>query len=405
MSGSHATPGSGTVGEVWTAFLWLGLRSFGGPIAHVGYFHETFVDRRRWLDDATFADHLALCQFLPGPASSQLAYAIGAERAGTLGGLAASIAFLLPSAAVMIAVGCGLGAAPDLAKAAWLHGLALAAVAVVAQAVWVMAHTLCPDWKRASLGAIACIVALLAPSAWTQIAIIAGGALVGLLGFAVPVPSDPSMPVLGRRFSRRGGAAALLTFALLLVALPILAEATGARPIQTFDTCYRAGSLVVGGGHVVLPLLRAETIPRGWITEDLFLAGYGAAQALPGPLFSFAGFLGAAIFALDGLLPAIAGGLWCLVAIFLPAWLLIGGALPFWSALRRRAGAQAALRGANAAVVGVLLAAWCTPIASESIRSGADIAIAAVALCLLASRRVPTVAVVAACAVAATFAQ
>ncbi len=373
--------------QVLQSSLRLGLTSFGGPIAHLGYFRHEYVERRGWLDDATYGDLVALCQSLPGPASSQLGIAIGTRRAGIAGGLVAWLGFTLPSAAVMAAFGI-VAASVDVTAAGWVHGLKLAAVAVVAQAVWSMARTLAPDWPRRALALVAAAVAL----AWTvpisQVAIIAGGAVAGRLllpAAATAAPRHDPSPV-----SRRAGIAALTAFALLLVLLPV-ARSVGGQPIALFDSFYRTGALVFGGGHVVLPLLHASVVPAGWVTDDRFLSGYGAAQAVPGPLFTFAAYLGAvSVVPPNGVI----GAAIALVAIFLPGFLLVVGALPFWDRLRSSAGVRRALAGTNAAVVGILFAALCTPIWTSAVGAPVDVAVVAVGLLLLSTRRVPPVIVV-----------
>jgi chromate transporter len=364
--------------EVLTVFLRLGLTSFGGPVAHLGYFRDEFVERRRWLDDRGYADLVALCQFLPGPASSQVGIAVGLLRAGTIGALAAWIGFTLPSAAAMIAFGYGVDALGNVAGSGWLHGLKVAAVAVVAQAVLAMARTLAPDRTRATLAVIAAIIALAVPSALGQIGAILLGGVAGVMLLRSAVAADPaSLPV---EVSRTAGAALLALFLILLIALPLLASAFPSHALAEFDAFYRTGSLVFGGGHVVLPLLQASVVPPGWVSNDAFLAGYGAAQAVPGPLFTFAAYLGTVM----GPQPnGWVGGLICLVAIFLPSFLLVIGALPFWEELRRRPLAQAALRGVNAAVVGLLLAALYQPVWTVGITNAADFALASAAFLLL----------------------
>ncbi|HRE84463.1 MAG TPA: chromate efflux transporter, partial [Opitutaceae bacterium] len=350
--------------EVACAFLKLGCISFGGPVAHLSYLRDEFVTRRRWLEDAHYADLVALCQFLPGPASSQLVFALGMQRAGMVGAFLASVCFTFPSAVLMILFAYGVHAMGDLTHAGWLHGLKVAAVAVVAQAVWGMGRKLCPDLPRLvwALGAAAVVVIL--PGAVTQLAVICVGGVLGWTWYRRDFPFNPATAEPGQKRLWAGGV--LISFAALLIALPLAAETTGFSWLAVFDSFYRAGALVFGGGHVVLPLLRAEVVTPGWIADDVFLAGYGAAQAVPGPLFTFAAYLGTII---KGGEHAWLGGVGALVALFLPAWMLIGGALPFWHVLRSKGWAQAALRGANAAVVGVLLAALYHPVWSEGVTS------------------------------------
>jgi len=379
----------GRAGEVFTAFLKLGLTSFGGPIAHLGYFRNEFVERRKWLDEQTYADLVALCQFLPGPASSQVGISVGLLRAGYPGALAAWTAFTLPSAIVLVLFAYGLAAAGDALGSGWLHGLKVAAVAVVAQAILGMARTLTPDRERATLAVLAAVIALSVPSALGQIGAIVVGAIAGIaLLRAEPPPEGVPLKLSPGRTS---GILALTIFAALLVALPILGAATGNQNVRLFDTFYRVGSLVFGGGHVVLPLLQAEIVPSGWVGNDAFLAGYGAAQAVPGPLFTFAAYLGAVI---GGWKIAVL----CLVAIFLPSFLLVVGILPFWETLRRRAKTQAALRGVNAAVVGLLLAAFYNPVWISAISSKSDFGLAAFAFLLLLMWQTPPWLVVLLCA-------
>lgn len=378
----------GTVREVIAASLGLGLTSFGGPIAHIGYFRREYVTRRGWLDETAFADLVALCQSLPGPASSQLGMAIGMRRAGILGGLAAWVGFTLPSAIVLTILGL-IAATTDLSDAGWVHGLKLAAVAVVAQAVWSMARTLTPDWPRRAVALAAATVALAVAAPFSQVAIIAAGALIGRFILAAPPPvethPEPS-PV-----SRRVGMVALVVFVALLIGLPLLRAADG-QPAAMADAFYRAGALVFGGGHVVLPLLDASVVGPGWVSESQFLAGYGAAQAVPGPLFTFAAYLGT----VSGPAPnGIAGASLAVVAIFLPSFLLILGALPFWDRLRGSPHLRRALTGTNAAVVGILLAAFYTPVWTGAITGPSDVVVAAVGLGLLLTGRVPPIAVVA----------
>jgi chromate transporter len=371
--------------EVIPVFLRLGLTSFGGPVAHLGYLHAEIVRRRRWLDEAEYADLVALCQFLPGPASSQLVFALGRRRAGLAGAFAASLCFTLPSALLMILFAYGLAGLGDLRAAGWLHGLKLAAVAVVAQAVWTMGRKLCPDRARILLALAVAAFVLLRPGALAQVGAIAAGALAGWWLYRAEVAATPGAAAGQIARHHLWAAAVLSLFLGLLLLLPALAAVTGWKSLLVFDSFYRAGSLVFGGGHVILPLLRAEVVPPGWIADDVFLAGYGAAQAVPGPLFTFAAYLGTVI---HGGPHAWLGGLWCLLAIFLPAWMLIGGALPFWHLLRGRAWAQAGLRGANAAVVGVLLAALYQPVWVEGVTGGRDVAAVGVAFVLLETWRV-----------------
>ncbi len=352
--------------EILRVALKLGCVSFGGPAAHLGYFHAEYVQRRRWLTETSYADLVALCQFLPGPASSQLGFSIGLLRGGMLGGMLAWVGFTLPSAVLMVVCGYGFAATGDLGHAGWLKGLKLAAVAVVAQAVWTMGRKLCPDRPRACLGLAAALASAVAPT-WAQSAVLAVGAL---LGFAylrqkeeAKRVSEQSLHVPG--WGRRAGAGSLAVFLALLLGLPVLRAVSGNAGVATLDSFYRTGSLVFGGGHVVLPLLQAETVAPGWVGNDRFLAGYGLAQALPGPLFAFAAYLGTV------LTPPRAGGwpggLFCLAAIYLPSGLLVLGVLPFWEEWRQRPGAQAALRGANAAVVGLLLAALYHPVWTSAV--------------------------------------
>ncbi|MBA2720384.1 MAG: chromate efflux transporter [Chloroflexi bacterium] len=378
--------------EVFLVALRLGLTSFGGPIAHIGYFRREYVDRRRWLDEATFADLVTLCQLLPGPASSQLGIAIGSRRAGIPGGILAWLGFTLPSAIAMILFGL-FAASTDVSGSGWVHGLKLAAVAVVSHAVWLMARTLTPDWRRRTIAALASVVALAWPAAFAQVAIMAGAALVGRLVLAPPCAPGPQPEPRRSPFlsiSGRTGGLALGLFIALLVGLPIL-HAVAGSVVALVDAFYRTGSLVFGGGHVVLPLLHDAVVEPGWVSDGQFLAGYGATQAMPGPLFTFAGFLGTVSTQPPG---GVAGGALALIAIFVPSFLLVFGALPFWDRLRTAHGVRRALAGTKAAVVGILLAALITPILTSAITNPIDVAIAAVGLALLASGRVPPIAVV-----------
>ena len=375
----------GSALEVFRIFLRLGLTSFGGPVAHLGYFRAEFVIRRKWLDEAAYADIVALCQFLPGPASSQVGMSIGILRAGLTGSLAAWLGFTMPSAIAMILFGYGVTRFGDLSHAAWLHGLKIVAVAVVAHAVWGMARSLAPDKERATVAVGAAILALWVPSAMGQVGAIVAGGLIGWGLLANPAPARPGAP-LTVRVPRALSIAAMILFFGLLIGLPLVAAALSVQPLKLFDSFYRSGALVFGGGHVVLPLLQAEVVPPGWVSNDSFLAGYGAAQAVPGPLFTFSAYLGTVM----GRAPnGWAGGLLCLVAIFLPSFLLLIGALPFWDSLRRRPAVQSALRGVNAAVVGLLLAALYRPVWISAIFGPADFALGIVAFLLLALWAVP----------------
>ncbi len=368
------------------AFLKLGLTSFGGPIAHLGYFRHQFVERRRWLDDAEFAELVALCQFLPGPASSQVGIAIGLKRAGPLGALAAWLGFTLPSALLMIGFAQHLVGAGELLHAPWVHGLLIAAVAVVGQAVWSMGRQFCAGRVPLTIALIAAFACTLAGSGLTQLLVLAAAAAVGWLLLPITEDSRPHSPRNATEApadvaaSRRGAIAALLAFAGLLIALPTAAWMTGNHALALADRFFRTGSLVFGGGHVVLPLLQAQVVPPGWISNQSFLAGYAAAQAVPGPLFTFAGYLGAAMAPAPHGWP---GAAICLLAIFLPALLLVFGVMPFWSTLRQRAGVRSALRAVNAAVVGVLLSALYQPVFTSAIHTTADFAVALAGFLLL----------------------
>jgi chromate transporter len=390
-AGRSAQPGS--VLEVLGASLRLGLTSFGGPIAHLGYFRHEYVERRGWLDEATYADFVALSQLLPGPASSQVGILVGTRRAGMAGGVAAWLGFTLPSAIALVLFGL-LARGADLSSAGWVEGLKIAAVAIVAQAVYLMARALTPDWPRRVVAVVAAIVALTWTTPFAQVAIIAGGALFGrtLLSASAAAPTGPEpSPV-----SRRVGMVCLAAFAVLLFGLPLLV-AVGGQPVALFEAFYRSGALVFGGGHVVLPLLHTTVVDPGWVSNDQFLAGYGAAQAVPGPLFSFAAYLGTVSGPSPNGLP---GATIALVAIFLPSFLLIFGALPFWDRLRGSTGVRRALTGTNAAVVGILLAALYTPVWTSAITAPVDVAVAALALAMLLTGRIPPLVVVAFCAAA-----
>ena len=373
--------------EVFKVFLRLGLTSFGGPVAHLGYFREEFVTRRKWLDDRVYADLVALCQFLPGPASSQVGIAIGLSRAGYGGALAAWTGFTLPSAVLMTLFAYGVGVLGDFLGVGWVHGLKAAAVAVVAQAVLGMARTLTPDLPRAMVAGAATAIALLVPSTSGQIGAILFGAACGLA-----LPRVTAAPATGAHLpltiGRRAGAVFLALFVLLLAGLPLLMTVSPSHGLAVFEAFYRSGSLVFGGGHVVLPLLQASVVEPGWVGDDVFLAGYGAAQAIPGPLFTFSAYLGA-------VMGGWTGAMICLIAIFLPSLLLVPGALPFWEDIRRKPMAQTALRGVNAAVVGLLLAALYDPVFIAGIQNAGDLILAVAAFLLLVARKTPPWLVVA----------
>jgi len=381
--------------RIFLVFLRLGLTSFGGPVAHLGFFRTEFVDRRRWLREEHYADIVALSQFLPGPASSKVGIIIGVLRGGIAGALAAWLGFTLPSALAMIAFGYGVTALGDLSAAGWLHGLKIVAVAVVAQAVWSMARSLCPDRERLAIAAAATVVVLAVPTSLGQIAAIVLG---GLIGWRFLPGETIALIPLPLRISRMWPVGAVVLFFALLIGLPLVASSTGSHLLAVFDAFYRSGSLVFGGGHVVLPLLQAATVQPGWVSNDTFLAGYGAAQAVPGPLFTFAAYLGTVMEPSPN---GWVGGLFCLLGIFLPAFLLSIGPLPFWDWFRQHPLMRSVLKGVNAAVVGLLLAALYTPVWTSAVRSPADFAIAVLALLLLVSWKVPPWLVVALGAIAA----
>jgi chromate transporter len=375
--------------EVLFAFGRLGVSSFGGPIAHIGYFREEFVVRRRWLDEHAYADLVGLCQFLPGPASSQVGFSLGLMRAGYLGGFAAWTGFTLPSAIALVLFAHGASTLQGSLGTGLLHGLKLVAVAIVAQAVWGMARTLCPDRERASIAMVATLVILISASSDAQILAIALGGVAGLW-LCRTAPRAPtghvSVPV-----SRPIGLAALALFLLLLVALPVWRNLGASQGLALFEAFYRSGALVFGGGHVVLPLLREAVVVPGWVSDDVFLAGYGAAQAVPGPLFTFAAYLGAVVTPPPH---GLAGAALSLAAIFLPGVLVLVGTLPFWDAFRRRVSAQAIMRGVNAAVVGLLGAALYHPVWTSSVEAPADLGLALVGFVLLNVWRAPPLLVV-----------
>lgn len=375
--------------EVFRVFLKLGSTSFGGPIAHLGYFRAEFVERRRWIGDREYADLVALCQFLPGPTSSQVGFAVGLLRGGFWGAFAAFTAFTLPSALLMVAFAYGASLFTGPVGEGLLAGLKIVAVAVVAQAVWGMARTLTPDRARAGIAVVALLVTILVTGTIGQVVAIVAGAIAGLVLCRAGAELEPDT----LRYPVRPGAGitCLALFVLLLVGAPIMAAATGSGTVALFDALFRAGALVFGGGHVVLPLLQAAVVDAGWVTNGQFLAGYGAAQAVPGPLFTFAGYLGAVADVGPG---GALGALFALVAVFLPGFLLLVGVLPFWNAFRRFAHAQAMMRGANAAVVGILAAALYSPVFETAITGPAAFCLAAACFVLLVSWKVPPWAVV-----------
>jgi chromate transporter len=365
--------------EVLMVAVRLGITSFGGPIAHLGYFHGEYVVRRKWLDEKSYADLVALCQMIPGPASSQLGIAIGILRAGIPGGLAAWAGFTLPSAIALVVFGM-LMHGSGVSTAGWLHGLMVVAVAVVAQAVWTMARTMVAEARRASIAFAAAILSIVFPSSITQICLIIMGALAGLALLGPSPKEDQVQPTGFAGINRIAAVSCLAVFGLLLVGLPVLRALTQSQWLAVVDSFYRSGSLVFGGGHVVLPLLQREVVPVGWMTNATFLSGYGAAQAVPGPLFAFAAYLGATL----GPTPnGVTGAALALAAIYLPSFLLVIGLLPFYGTLRGRQGVKSALSGVNAAVVGILLAALYTPVWTSAIVNPSDFAIALAAFLLL----------------------
>jgi len=380
---------------VFLVFLRLGCTSFGGPVAHLGYFHEEFVRRRRWLSERSFVDLVALCQVLPGPSSSQVGLAIGMSRGGLAGALAAWLGFTLPSALALVLFALGLRAWGAIVPAGALHGLKVVAVAVVAQAVWSMARKLCVGVPRVVIALLAAATVLSWPTSLAQFATLLAAAGLGLALFEpAPIAADDELPV---SLQRRTGAALLGVFLLLLFGLPLLLGAWHAHALAVAQAFFRTGSLVFGGGHVVLPMLQAAVVEPGWVSGSAFLAGYGLTQAMPGPLFTFAAFLGASM---QGSPTAGAGAALCLVSIFLPSFLLVFGALPFWAGLRTNRRVQAALAGLNAAVVGLLLAALYRPMWTSAVSGWMDVALVLLALGALMGARLPPWLVVVLCAVA-----
>ncbi|MEF2094853.1 chromate transporter [Bacillus sp. CFBP9009] len=357
----------------------LGLTSFGGPIAHLGYFHEEYVRRRKWMDEKSYADLVALCQFLPGPASSQVGIGVGVMRGGFFGGILAFLGFTLPSVIALVILALFFKGM-DVSNAGWIHGLKIVAVAVVAHAILGMSKNLTPDIKRKTIALIALVGTLIWQTAYVQVGIIILAALIGFLIYKQhdeSYESNVHFPI-----SRGVGFVSLALFFGLLFLLPILREVTPSNWIALFDSFYRSGSLVFGGGHVVLPLLEREFVPTGWLDKEAFLAGYGATQAVPGPLFTFAAYIGAVINGWQG-------GLLATIAIFLPAFLLILGTLPFWDTLRRNSKVKGALMGVNAAVVGILIAAFYNPIWTSSILAPIDFAFAAILFSMLVYWKLP----------------
>jgi chromate transporter len=384
--------------EVFLVALRLGLTSFGGPIAHLGYFRDEYVVRRKWLDEHIYAELVALGQILPGPASSQVGMMIGMMRAGILGGVMSFLGFTLPSAIALLVFAYGV-ASINVANAGWLHGLKLVAVPVVAQAVWGMAQNLTPDRQRITLAIVATIAALTFETAWAQVAIIVAAAGIGwwFLGAAQAMP--PVQESIGTRRSLGLALTALVVIGLILFGLPIVRQFVPNQLLAEFDSFFRVGSLVFGGGHVVLPLLEHEVVAPGWATTEQFLAGYGAAQAVPGPLFTFAAYLGAAMH--PGPL-AWLYGTFTLLAIFLPAYLFVLARMPLWHLMRTHTHFQAAIRGVNAGVVGILLAALYDPIWTASVKTPADFSLALALFGMLMFWRLPPWVVVVSAAVGGT---
>ncbi|MEY4966149.1 MAG: chromate efflux transporter [Pseudomonadota bacterium] len=384
----------GSALEVFRVFLALGLTSFGGPVAHIGYFRHEFVVRRRWTDEGTFADLVALGQFLPGPASSQVGFAIGLSRAGWWGGLAAWCGFTLPSALLLFAFACLAASLNGVAATSAIHGLNLVAGAVVAQAVWGMARMLTPDVRRIAIGAVGALTVLFVSGAWGQIGAILFGGVAGRI-----FCQKMFAPVIGRigtSISPSKGAGLLAVFILLLLGLPLAASQS--HGLAVFEAFYRSGALVFGGGHVVLPLLHDAVVTPGWVAPESFLAGYGAAQAVPGPLFAVAAYLGASLTLRPN---GVWGAAVALVGIFLPGLLIMAGALPFWDRFRTGVNTQAVMRGVNAAVVGLLAAALYDPLWKHSVLNWTDAALVMVGFGLLTLGKVLSLLVVVTIVIAA----
>lgn len=379
MNQTNSNKGLKSLIEILLVSTRLGLTSFGGPTAHLGYFHEEYIRRRKWMDEKSYADLVALAQFLPGPASSQVGIGIGVMRAGVLGGIISFIGFTLPSVIALILFALLLTGF-DIGNAGWIHGLKIVAVAVVAHAIMGMARNLTPDLKRKTIALFALIITLTWQTAFTQVGVILIAALFGFLLYKQHQENEEvrsQFPI-----AKRVSAICLLLFFSLLFLLPIIREVTGSYWVAMFDSFYRSGSLVFGGGHVVLPLLEQELVPTGWISEEEFLAGYGATQAVPGPLFTFAAYLGA-------VMKGWQGGLVATVAVFLPAFLLILGALPFWDSLRNNPKIKGAIFGINAAVIGILISAFYFPIWTSSILAPVDFALAAILYSMLTYWKLP----------------
>ncbi|MGI2142597.1 chromate efflux transporter [Shewanella baltica] len=369
-----------TLWDIFVSFLKLGLTSFGGPIAHIGYFRDEFVTRRKWITEQDYADLVALCQFLPGPASSQVGMALGMMRAHYLGALVAWIGFTIPSALLLIGFALSLHQWGDILPTGVIHGLKIVAVAVVAQAVWGMAKTLCNSVPKVTLMALSVMLLAYWTSIWSQVLVIALGGVIGIFICKITASEQSPTEHIPLRISRKAGTVWGVSFLVLLFLLPALAISSSQPTVMLFDSFFRAGSLVFGGGHVVLPLLQAEVVPNGLVNPDSFMAGYGAAQAVPGPLFTFAAFLGASMQQGP---TGIVGGLIALVAIFIPAFMVLVAVLPFWHAVRTSALMQAVMAGVGASVVGILLSALYNPIWTSSIKSPLDFAAALVAFVAL----------------------
>lgn len=378
--------------SVFLVFLRLGLTSFGGPVAHLGYFREEFVARRQWLSERSYVDLIALCQFLPGPASSQVGIGLGLSRAGFAGAFAAWAGFTLPSAIILVLFAQGMSSWGNALPSGLLHGLKIVAVAVVAQAVWGMARNLCTDVPRITVAVLCAGAALLWPNGWGQIGVIICSAAIGAVLFK-PAHREAVEP-LPISVSRKAGVASLTAFFGVLAGLPLLIQLWPSQVLDMANAFFRAGSLVFGGGHVVLPLLQSATVPNGWVANDTFLAGYGLAQAVPGPLSTFAAFLGASMNVQPS---GWIGATVCLIAIFAPSFLLVIGVLPFWKQLRQSARTQAALAGVNAGVVGILLAALYNPVWTSAISAPQDFALALIAFVALMFWKVPAWLVVLGC--------